>query len=190
METLLAVDALIAAFGMPDFHAVNNRFHVEHAVRIHRVFVLVRFDREVAVLRPPALIHILAVLQACDIEGEEGNLSHEFLELREEWTREIKFSSKVEWIEAIPVPCFIVVHLVRMVGWEYGKDFLPGFVTFSHVQRPLVPPRQPPLQAAIRAERRHRHLHLCIERLIAVVDRKRGLTLPALSLLGHEWELW
>lgn len=63
-KTLLTVSAFVAALGMHDFRTINAVLHVENPVAVHRVLVVIGFDREIAVFRVSALVDEVAVLKS------------------------------------------------------------------------------------------------------------------------------
>jgi hypothetical protein len=185
LEATLAIHALVAALRVVDFHAIHACLHIENSIAVEAILILIGLNREVAVLGPTALVHVLAVLQSHCVEIEEWNCIHELLELREEGAGEIEFATIIQVVPCIAIPRFMVVHLVRMVRREYRHDVLPREVTFPHVQRPLYPPCQSSLKPALRTEGRRRNLHFPVERLITVIDDKAHPTLPTAFLFYH-----
>jgi hypothetical protein len=144
------------------------------------IFVVVCLDREVTVLRPPTLVHVFAVLESGNVERKRGNCTQEFTELFEEGSGEVKVAPVFEGIPRVTVPHFMVIDLVRMIRWEDRKHLLPCEVTLPEVQVALDSPCEPALQPAFGTQGRSRHLHLCVEALIAVIDQEGALTLPTL----------
>src|SRR3989344_831942 len=180
---ILAVDVLVPVFSFVADVGIRRVLAVRYPVAVDGILVVPAGGDQVAILMLDREIAVLGVHRLAVEKREERGLLQKLLELLEKGFVEIVAAAVGQRIPFVRPPEIQVIDAQAPVRGINGNYVLrmPGGVAFAAVEGPFVPLRQAPLQAALRAPGRRRHLHLLVETEVLRLDDEFSLAIGANS---------